>query len=123
MANERRVAIVPATVQVLTKKGFNVQVEDNAGMPAEFTNEEYIAAGAAIKPTKDIYASDFVMKIRPPSVEEAAMFSGGNTLFSQLYPAQNPDLVKKLGEKNITAHAMDCVPRISRAQVCNFMHL
>merc|ERR1712110_365833 len=39
------------------------------------------------------------------------------TLYSFLYPGQNPDLVKALSAKKITAFGMDCVPRISRAQV------
>ena len=39
------------------------------------------------------------------------------TLYSFLYPAQNPDLVAALAKKNLTAFGMDCVPRISRAQV------
>merc|ERR1712130_897321 len=39
------------------------------------------------------------------------------TLYSFLYPGQNPDLVKALAAKKITAFGMDCVPRISRAQV------
>merc|ERR1719412_1744114 len=39
------------------------------------------------------------------------------TLYSFLYPGQNPDLVSALAAKKITAFGMDCVPRISRAQV------
>ena len=37
-------------------------------------------------------------------------------MISFLWPAQNPDLLKKLADKKITALAMDMVPRISRAQ-------
>jgi NAD(P) transhydrogenase len=40
------------------------------------------------------------------------------TLYSFLYPAQNPDLIAALAKKQLTAFGMDCVPRISRAQVC-----
>ena len=46
--NVRRVAIVPATVQTLTKKGFNVKIEENAGVEAKFTNDSYVAAGASL---------------------------------------------------------------------------
>ena len=38
------------------------------------------------------------------------------TLVSFIWPAQNPELVKKLSERNINVMAMDMVPRISRAQ-------
>jgi NAD(P) transhydrogenase, alpha subunit len=40
----------------------------------------------------------------------------GLTLISYIYPAQHKDLLEKLATKNITVMAMDCVPRISRAQ-------
>jgi NAD/NADP transhydrogenase alpha subunit len=50
-------------------------------------------------------------------MDEVALLKEGSTLFSFLYPAQNKGLVDKLAEKKMTAFAMDCVPRISRAQV------
>lgn len=36
---------------------------------------------------------------------------------SFIYPAQNKELVGKMAERQMTVFAMDCVPRISRAQV------
>merc|ERR1712158_194035 len=39
------------------------------------------------------------------------------TLYSFLYPGQNKELIDALAKKNLTAFGMDCVPRISRAQV------
>lgn len=40
----------------------------------------------------------------------------GGKLVSFLYPAQNEDLLDVLGKRKITAFAVDCIPRISRAQ-------
>ena len=37
-------------------------------------------------------------------------------LVSFLWPAQNKDLLARLGSRRATAFAMDCVPRITRAQ-------
>lgn len=45
------------------------------------------------------------------------LFRDEGTLYSFLYPAQNQDLIDALAKKKITAFGMDCVPRISRAQV------
>ena len=39
------------------------------------------------------------------------------TLISFLYPAQNSALIDELAKRNNNVFAMDCVPRISRAQV------
>ena len=63
------------------------------------------------------FQSDIVLKVRQPSKEEAPKFKEGGTLYSFLYPAQNKDLIDELAKQKITAFGMDCVPRISRAQV------
>ncbi|XP_030048970.1 NAD(P) transhydrogenase, mitochondrial isoform X2 [Microcaecilia unicolor] len=49
-------------------------------------------------------------------VHEADLFKPSSTLISFIYPAQNPDLLKKLGEKKTTVLAMDQVPRVTIAQ-------
>lgn len=48
---------------------------------------------------------------------EYDLLKEGSTLISFLYPGQNQDIMKRLGDKKINAFAMDCIPRISRAQV------
>ena len=49
-------------------------------------------------------------------VHEADLMKSGSTLVSFLYPAQNEDLVEKLAKNKLTSFAVDCIPRISRAQ-------
>ncbi|XP_072028728.1 NAD(P) transhydrogenase, mitochondrial-like [Amphiura filiformis] len=115
--NERRVALAPAAVQALVKKGFNVTVEDGAGAQANFLNKDYEAAGATIKSKNDAFSADIVLKVRPPAMDEVDLLKENQNLISFLYPAQNKDLVDKLATRKINAFAMDCVPRISRAQV------
>ena len=41
-------ALSPAACVTLVKKGMNVQVEEGAGMMADFKNEDYEKAGAKI---------------------------------------------------------------------------
>lgn len=48
---------------------------------------------------------------------EIPLIRDNSTLISFLYPGQNKDLLNHLAKKNINAFAMDCIPRISRAQV------
>jgi NAD/NADP transhydrogenase alpha subunit len=67
--------------------------------------------------TNDSRTVVFCPQVRPPSLEEAAKFSGGNTMFSMVYPAQNKELIDALAAKKMTVYGMECVPRISRAQV------
>lgn len=115
--NEKRIAITPAIAETLIKKGFSVNVEENAGVLAKFRNEDFEKSGAKLVDTKTIFNSDIILKVRQPIENEVPKFNQDSTLISFLYPAQNSDLVKKLGERKINAFAMDCIPRISRAQV------
>ncbi|KAK3087026.1 hypothetical protein FSP39_000577 [Pinctada imbricata] len=113
---EKRVALSPAAIQNLIKKGFNVNVEENAGAESKFVNDQYTSAGAKVVKTQDAYKSDIILKVRAPSKEEVGNFKAGSTLISFLYPKQNPDLVKLLAAQNMNVLAMDMIPRISRAQ-------
>ncbi|KAK2193652.1 hypothetical protein NP493_9g04024 [Ridgeia piscesae] len=115
--NERRVAIVPATVKNLIKKGFSVTVEESAGVLAKFGNEDYEAAGASLRSAEDVFKSDIVLKVRAPTPTEIERLRDENTLISFLYPAQNKELIDLMAKRHSTVFAMDCVPRISRAQV------
>ncbi|RZB41000.1 NAD(P) transhydrogenase, mitochondrial [Asbolus verrucosus] len=115
--NEKRVALTPAVTQTLIKKGFTVQIEENAGLGAKFRNEDYEEAGGVIVDTKKTFNSDIILKVRQPLNNEVGNFRENSTLISFLYPSQNKGLVDKLAERKINAFAMDCIPRISRAQV------
>lgn len=115
--NERRVALSPAAVQTLTKAGFNVVVERNAGSEAKFSDAEYEASGASIRDRGEAFGADIVLKVRAPSTEEVQLLRERANLISFIYPAQNKDLLDQLAARKVTTLAMDCVPRISRAQV------
>jgi len=117
-AGEKRVATTPEVAAQLIKLGFEVAVESGAGAAASYSDAAYQAAGCTVVPTADdIWAnSDIVLKVRGPDAAEADKLKPGQTLISFLYPAQNPDLLKNLTERGVTAMAMDSIPRISRAQ-------
>merc|ERR1711990_141988 len=115
--NEKRVACTPANTALFTKKGFTVNIQEGAGRLSNFRDEDYAAAGGNIVSKDTAFKQDITLKLRQPSLEEVALLRDEATLYSFLYPGQNPDLVKALASKKITAFGMDCVPRISRAQV------
>merc|ERR1712168_978227 len=115
--NEKRVACTPANTALFTKKGFTVNIQEGAGRLSNFRDEDYAAAGGNIVSKEAAFAQDITLKLRQPSLEEVALLRDEATLYSFLYPGQNPDLIKALADKKMTAFGMDCVPRISRAQV------
>ncbi|XP_008119073.1 NAD(P) transhydrogenase, mitochondrial [Anolis carolinensis] len=120
--NEKRVALSPAGVQALVKQGFNVQVERGAGEEAKFSDDQYKEAGAKMGDLKTVFGSDIVLKVRAPSfnealgVHEASLLKEKATLVSFIYPAQNPELLDKLTQRQATVLAMDQVPRVTIAQ-------
>jgi len=116
--NELRVAATPKTVKRLQKQGFDVYIQHNAGVKANFSDKEFAEAGAKIVATAvDIYGkSDIVLKVKEPSIEEVDMMREGLVMLSYLWPAQNQSLLQKLADKKVNAVAMDAIPRISRAQ-------
>ncbi|MDP1746024.1 MAG: Re/Si-specific NAD(P)(+) transhydrogenase subunit alpha [Bacteroidota bacterium] len=116
--NELRVAATPKTVKRLQKQGFEVYIQHNAGLKANFSDKDFEEAGAKIVATAaDIYGkSDIVLKVKEPAMEEIDMMREGLVMLSYLWPAQNQPLLQKLADKKVNAIAMDAIPRISRAQ-------
>tara|TARA_R110002049_G_scaffold225521_1_gene397395 strand:+ start:18284 stop:19837 length:1554 start_codon:yes stop_codon:yes gene_type:complete len=121
--NECRVAMTPDTAKRLQKLGFDTAIEAGAGENANFTDDAYRDAGVTVvDDTTQLWRdADIILKVRAPEtsqqgVDEVSLMSSGSTLISFIWPAQNEDLLKKLQSQNVTALAMDSVPRISRAQ-------
>jgi NAD(P) transhydrogenase subunit alpha len=114
---ERRVAATPESVRSLAKLGFEVVVEAGAGQGAGYDDAAYEGAGASIATSAlGVVSADVVLKVRPPTDAEVGALREGSTLVSFIWPAQSPELLAKLAQKKITTLAMDCVPRITRAQ-------
>lgn len=116
-ALERRVSVVPETVSKLGS-GVSVLVEKGAGESAGYQDSDYTAAGATIAAdAKSLYSqADVVLKVMPPTIDEASMLKEGAATISFLYPLANIETVKKLASRKATAFAMELIPRISRAQ-------
>ncbi|KAI5912562.1 Re/Si-specific NAD(P)(+) transhydrogenase subunit alpha, partial [Thauera sp. 2A1] len=118
-SGEKRVATVPEVVGKLIKLGFSVAVESGAGAAANFSDEDYRAAGAEVLPgAADVWArADVIFKVRPPTLEEVGLMREGATLIGFVWPAQHPELMQALQARRATVLAIDCLPRqLSRAQ-------
>ncbi len=122
---ECRVATTPSVVKKLLKKGFVINIEAGAGEKASFGDEDYTEAGATVVVgTKELYDnSDVILKIQPPGqrddldvVHEADLLREDHVLITILQPGSNKELLEKLTSVKTTSFALDCVPRITRAQ-------
>ncbi|MGH3997004.1 MAG: NAD(P)(+) transhydrogenase (Re/Si-specific) subunit alpha, partial [Pseudonocardiaceae bacterium] len=110
---ERRVALVPKTVEKLVGRGLQVVVEPGAGVGALMPDEMFIEAGAAIGNPWD---ADIVVKVAPPTAEEIRRLHRQSVLVGFLAPRSDPEIAGKLRDAGVTAFAMEAIPRISRAQ-------
>ena len=118
LSREKRVALIPDAIAPLKKIGLSVLVESGAGHGAYFEDADYEKAGAKIVPeaAKLLGEANVVLKVQRPTDPEIAMICEGAVLISFLYASGNPELLKRLAGRKITALAMELMPRISRAQ-------
>ena len=121
---ERRVATTPDAAEKIIKLGFEIAVESGAGEAANISDDAYRQAGVTIIESAQALwqQSDIIMKVRAPefhpalNVDEVELMHAGQHLISFIWPAQNPELMQRLADKQVTVLAMDSVPRMSRAQ-------
>jgi H+-translocating NAD(P) transhydrogenase subunit alpha len=120
---ERRVALVPESVKRLTKSQIQVIVETGAGQLAQFSDADYEASGATIASTADaaIADVDLVLRLRMPSEADVAMLKRSSSLIAPLYPLSQHALVRQLQEAQITAFAVDSIPRTTLAQMMDVL--
>ncbi|HEX6883753.1 MAG TPA: Re/Si-specific NAD(P)(+) transhydrogenase subunit alpha [Planctomycetota bacterium] len=112
-AGETRVALSPETVRRLRQAKLELAFEPGAGAEAGFPDAVYVEAGARAATAWD---ADLVLKVQPPSVAEVGRLRAGAILVSFLQPHRELAVVAALRERQVTALAMELVPRISRAQ-------
>ena len=110
---ERRVALIPDTVESLTGKGLEVVVESGAGEGSGHPDDQYTDAGATIG---DAWGADIVLHVSPPTVEEIGRVGRGKLLIGFLAPLTATDTTKALAGGGVSAFAVEAIPRITRAQ-------
>ena len=122
--HERRVALVPAVVPVLTKIGMQVLVERGAGEKAGFSDTAYEEQAARIAVDKpNLFAeADIIVRIHgmvansPVRNADLELLRPGQVVLGLLDPLANPESVRELAATGVTAFALELLPRVSRAQ-------
>ena len=107
---ERRIALDPYAVAMLTGAGLKVLVEQGAGVAAGFADTEYRAAGAdLISDVAEIWGADLVVKVKEPLPSEWRYFRPGLKIFGYLHLAAAPELARALQDAGVEAHAFETV--------------
>jgi NAD(P) transhydrogenase subunit alpha len=113
---ETRVAATPDSVKRLVKYGFDINIEEGAGISAGFLDVEYDAAGARLVSAKEAWATPLVAKVAPPTEQESSSIQSGAMLVSLLEPYRNAHLLEQFAQGKVDALALEAIPRTSRAQ-------
>jgi alanine dehydrogenase len=108
---EYRVGLVPASVRALTARGHQVLVETGAGAGIGMADADYEAAGAKIaNSAKAVYAAaELVVKVKEPQAAERKLLRAGQTLFTYLHLAPDPEQAADLLASGATCIAYETV--------------
>ena len=115
---ESRVALTPDIVTRLGRNGISCMVESGAGNAAQYTDEDYRAAGATVASRDEILAkADALGFVERPSAETIGKLKAGQWVIGMLGSFTDADYVKSLQQAGLVAVAIEKLPRqLSSAQ-------
>jgi len=103
--NENRIALTPDAVSVIIANGHEVNVETNAGIGANYTDNDYSEAGAKILYDKQqVYDCDIIVKSAPVSLDDCELLKMNQFIISPIHLAEmKREILLKMMAKKITA--------------------
>jgi len=110
---EYRVAMTPAGVLELTRRGHEVFVERGAGVGSGFSDEEYMRSGAKIAETAaEVFEkAEIIIKVKEPLEREYGMIKEGHTVFTYFHFAADRKLTETMARSGATCIAYETVQR------------
>ena len=121
---EQRVALVPESAGLLAKLKHDMVVQRGAGDKAGYPDAAYEAKGATIAAGRDdvFKSADVVVQVRGYGSNPEAgrsdleLMREDQIVIAMFDPLSEPEKVKELSERKVTAFSLELMPRISRAQ-------
>jgi len=115
LQGETRVALTPEITAKLQKLGVSVIMERDAGsecgiLDADYEGVEFAGSGGVLA------KADLLLTVQPPDDDISGKIRGSSVVAGLMYGHMNKGLVTALKKNNVTAFAMELIPRISRAQ-------
>ncbi|HYO01928.1 MAG TPA: alanine dehydrogenase [Mycobacterium sp.] len=109
--NEYRVAITPAGVSELTRRGHEVLIQAGAGDGSAISDRDFKAAGAQVVNSADeVWAeADLLLKVKEPIEAEYGRMRKGQTLFTYLHLAASKPCTDALMTSGTTSIAYETV--------------
>lgn len=114
---EKRVALLPSSVERLVKKGAAVSVESSLGTSIHLSDDAYKKAGAQIAERATLLSSaDIILRLRKPPLEEVGLLKKGAIHISFLDPFNESQLIEAFARQAVSAISMEMIPRTTLAQ-------
>lgn len=124
-AHENRVALTPAVVPALTKRGLRVIIEAGAGEASGFPDSEYESKGAVVGTRADALGADILAAVQiadgDPQHADLASLHPGQVVVGTSAPFANPALTTSLNERGVTLFSLELIPRTTRAQAMDVL--
>lgn len=118
---ETRVAMTPAALAGLIKAGARVIVESGAGAAAGFADEAYADKGATVGTREQALGADVVAVVRAVPQGGLEGLRAGQLVVGMATPFATPDAVKTFADRGVHLHALELVPRTTRAQAMDVL--
>ena len=107
---EYRVGLTPGAAGDYVRHGHRVLVEKESGQGSGFSDADYQQHGCEMVDRDAIYsASEMIVKVKEPQIEEYSYYREGQILFTYLHLAANRELTSFLLDKRITGIAYETV--------------
>ena len=124
VAGEQRVSMCPENIRLLTEAGIDFWVEQNAGVCAGFSDNDYLSAGAKIIAERSaIFAkADIILQVQSfgansqNAEQDLQLLRPQQIVIGMMDPLAAPQAAQQVADTKATAVALELVPRISRAQ-------
>ncbi len=112
---ERRVALTPDVIRRLRDAGLEVFIESGAGDAAWYPDDDYAQVGATIVDAASVRENaDVLLCVQSPPTDQ---LRDGQVVIGLLAPLLQPELMRELAVRKITAISLDGLPRtLTRAQ-------
>lgn len=107
--DEHRVALLPATAQMLRDDGHLVLIQRGAGLGSGFSDDDYRRAGATVVDSaQEIWGqAELVLKVKEPQPQERALLRDGQAVFGYFHFAADEALTRSCLEAGIVALAFE----------------
>lgn len=123
-AGENRVAVIPDSIPLLTKRSLEVLIEPGAGVAACYLDEAYVQKGAKLAADRSevFAAADVLLQVRclgtnaDAGAADLDSFRAGQVVIGQCDPLSAPAACKTLADRGVMLLALELTPRITRAQ-------